>query len=810
VARTKHIIAVAVVLLTVSPAIAQSETPHHPSVPQSGLAAESGPGTLWVNPAQMAYDRDPRFALYAERVPGAAPSSLGLTSGFRAFGVGLHSVLGPDGASDWSADGAVAVQLPERIALGLLGSWNLVEGSANFVSWDLSAALRPLPWLGFGAVAQSLGSPDPRQQVQPRTAFGLAILPFGRSLVAGLEVARRYQDHVAASDEVVLAGRSRVLEGLYLRSSVRLQTAPSFELSEVTVGLEAFFGGVGGGYEHGVVAGDDAHQLAWIGTDEPGESFVRGGRRVGTLDLRVLPPYQVPSGWLSREPVMSWIETMELIRRTGDDPGVKGLVLRLGHGDMDWARATSLRRRIEDLVARERVVVVMLGSGARLPQFYVASAANHIALHPAATLDIDGIALELLHGRGLLDMVGLEPEVVRRSEFKTGPNHMTHTAPTPEELSQLDAYVDGLYGRVMSDIGAGRNVDATAVRSWVDGGPYPAEEALELGIVDALVYPDELPRALEQLHDRRVRSVGLERAPRPHSPWDEPAQIALVYVTGVLLPSRPQRSPLGPAATTAPEVISALEQALDDPAVRAVVLRVDSPGGSAMAADDIARAVERVRNRGKPVVVSMGGAAASGGYYISAGADAIWAEHGTMTGSIGTYRSKISAERLLDMIGIRSTLITRGAQAGRHSWTRAWTGSQREREQAIVDATYERFKRTVAQGRGMDIEEVETIAGGRIWSGTDALSLGLVDGLGGLQDAIEDARVRAGIAPARTVGLVSYTARRPVLQSLAQGQVGALAPPKGPLGDVWTQLLVLSLASEESIWLYEPIAAGTP
>jgi protease-4 len=249
--------------------------------------------------------------------------------------------------------------------------------------------------------------------------------------------------------------------------------------------------------------------------------------------------------------------------------------------------------------------------------------------------------------------------------------------------------------------------------------------------------------------------------------WDPTSQIAVIYIDGVIVDGSSSGGGLLGSRQSGSETVAwQLRQAAEDPSVKAVVLRVDSPGGSAYASDEIARAVSMVQKEGKPVVASFGGVAASGGYYVAAGADTIWAEPNTVTGSIGVYTVKFAAEKMLEKIGIETTSVSRGPHADLYSMTDPWDASERARVEALVEDTYVRFKAIVAEGRGMSDEEVEQVARGRVWSGTDAKDVGLIDQFGGLYQAIEDARARANIPEHHELGLATYQGETSLLESL--------------------------------------------
>jgi signal peptide peptidase SppA len=273
----------------------------------------------------------------------------------------------------------------------------------------------------------------------------------------------------------------------------------------------------------------------------------------------------------------------------------------------------------------------------------------------------------------------------------------------------------------------------------------------------------------------RASQSDLLATPEAHSAWEDPKQIAILYVEGGIMNG--ESSPggfLSGRSTGSESVVRALERAKEDRQIRGVVLRVDSPGGSAFASDEIWRAGELLQKEGKPLVVSMGGMAASGGYYVSAGADAIWAEPTTITGSIGVFSGKFSAAALQDKLGVNTVQIVRGRNATLMSTTTPWDDVQRARMQTLVDQTYDQFKSRVSEGRGLDPAEVEEVARGRVWLGAAAKEKGLVDELGSFQDAIADARTRAGIPDGAKMGLVEITSSGALLENLAPSfQTGA-------------------------------------
>jgi protease-4 len=759
-------------LLSFAPpeALAQTFPLDRPYVPSAGMATEGGPGAMWVNPANLAYDPDPRYGVYLTSESPDRPSTMSLLGGASGFGFGLHTVYTPiegaDADTDLALDYATSLPLPRRFAAGVRVSWHLAD-EGNFVAYDAGGSWRPLPWFGVSAVARNIGEPDPSALAQ--SGVGVALRPLGQFLALGLDATHTFVDSDdqvpdPATDVATLTARLRPIEGLYVRAHADSE-------QNVGVGVELFFGGGGVGAHGMSTAGGDRAGSLFVGTDEPGEAVIGAGNKVPVLRLDRTPPYEQRGG-LFTERETTWLQTVELLRRAEEDRSIQGIVLVLDGAGLTWAHAQEIRNRIVSLETQGKPTVAYLHGGTGNADLFVASAASKVYMHPAQDLMLTGVAAEMTYLRGALDWVGVEPQFVRRAEYKSAVEQYTNSEPSPASLEQTNALLDDLDEFLVEGIAAGRKKDVADVRAWIDGGPWTATEAVEKGMIDGLAYPHEVEGLAEDTHGGNINFMALEELPQPHSGWKTPSQVAVVYVTGAIVPGKSSPGGLFGGTTTGSEtVVHQLDQAREDGQVKAVVLRVDSPGGSSFASDEIHRAVMRLKDEGKPVIVSMGGYAASGGYYVSAGADEIWAEPTTITGSIGVFSGKFAMAGLYDRVGVTTTMITRGRNAGIHSSVQPWDEVQRARMQALVDHIYADFKQRVADGRKMPIEKVEEVARGHVWSGHRAMEVGLVDGMGGLHDAIKAARVAAGIPDGRDVQLVTYDGRGVLLEALSPTQM---------------------------------------
>jgi protease-4 len=437
--------------------------------------------------------------------------------------------------------------------------------------------------------------------------------------------------------------------------------------------------------------------------------------------------------------------------------------------------------------------------------YYLASAFDRVYLQPTGEVGLTGVALEEPFLRGALDKAGIEPRFAARHEYKTMANTFMERAYTPAHRESSQRLVDSLGEQLAEGIAAARGLAAERVRELIDRGPLLAAEALEAGLVDRLAYRDEVyadvrkevggPDGRVQLRyvARYNRTHGLaKRLPQPGRGHDV---VALINGQGPIRLGRSGRG--GPLPSQGPAMGSdtigaAFRAAVRDERVRAIVFRVNSPGGSAVASDAIWREVVLAGRAGKPVIVSMGNVAASGGYYVAMAADTIVAQPGTITGSIGVVVGKAVISELLERVGIAMGSVADGEHARMFSATKDFSESEWERVNASLDRIYDDFTAKVAEGRGLSRERVDELARGRVWTGADARANGLVDELGGLDLALDLARKKAGLpadAPVRGYPHVTPLERlRPAESSEDRTAASARFDGWGSLGGLAARL----------------------
>jgi protease-4 len=469
-----------------------------------------------------------------------------------------------------------------------------------------------------------------------------------------------------------------------------------------------------------------------------------------------LPELAPPAFFGGAEPALSLLETLLVLRSAARDPDVAALAVRLEGPPGGLARALSLRRAFAE-AAREKPVLVWAESLSS-EELLAASTATRVFVPESGSVLLVGLRYEGVFLRELLDKLGVAPEVVRVGAFKSAGEMLTRSSLSPEQRAQLEALLDDHFEALVSGVAEGRRLTPEAVRACVEAGPFTAPAARDAGLIDACRYPDEVP---DQLRELAPALAGRDPLPlvdarlylalRATDPgWAPLAHElpALVYVVarGAIVRGRGHR---GVAVDTYRRL---LDRLAEDARVSAVVVRIDSPGGEAVASDLLWRALQQL-GRKKPVVASLGDTAASGGYYVAAAAQAIVAEAATLTGSIGVVGGKLDLSGLYERLGVGRDGVERGARAGMFTDARGFSPEERKVVREGMESAYERFVARVAEGRALPAERVLEAAGGRVFSGSAALARGLVDALGGPLEAIAEALRRAGVDPEAGVAL---------------------------------------------------------
>jgi protease-4 len=469
-----------------------------------------------------------------------------------------------------------------------------------------------------------------------------------------------------------------------------------------------------------------------------------------------LAEFETPVGFLrrrlSRGPSPPTLERLRVwLDRIAADGRPRGVVLRIKNLNAGWASIEELRRELLAFRSRGGRVVAYFADPADTRSYYLACAADEILAAPLADLNVVGMRARVDFLKDALDNLGLEVEVVAVSPYKSAGERFVSNEFSRESREQAGRLLDRRFEEVVDAISDGRGLSRVEVRAKIDLAPYGAREAFSEGLLDGVLYEDEMQGRFGS-EERRARLAEWGRAQGSLlMPYRRRSRnkVALVTLSGAIVRGRSRRLPfplpfVGGEQAGSDSVVAALRVAEKNRRVTAVLFYVDSPGGDALASDLIWREVERI-SANKPVVVLMGNAAASGGYYVSAAASHVVARRGTLTGSIGVLAIRPAALGLYEKLGINPVALERGARAGLLDPSRRPSPDEMRVIEGQIGRIYTEFKDRVARGRGMELFDLEGVAGGRVWTGAEALDLGLVDETGGFREALGKARELGGI-----------------------------------------------------------------
>jgi len=739
-------------------------------LPATPLAGEHDALSVTANPAGLYFLGGASFAyaldLAREKDATTSGPGMGFYLGQRlggglmpqiGLGFGLEFLrpprvaLNPDPGTPTRFTVGAALPLGTSAALGL--SWHRFFDDPGFAldgvgTYDLGLSSRIGSRFALGFVVRDLNSPVVADTpVQRRYELELVSRPTGSSAFE-LALGGRLGETRADADGW-LRWSARITRGVYFKGEVAAQelhvldqfpsgASGSHDAHEyrLSAGLELSFGGFGiSAYGSGALNDD-------------GDGRLLGGTVVARLSQEQVPSLLGESARIERLELggacdaQKHTKTVAWLRSVARDSAVRALVVKLDGLSCGWATAQELRAELARVrKAGKKVFVYMVAGSAR--EYFVATAADKIYVDPAGGVTLTGFSGTALYFKRVFDAFGVNPEFEKIEEYKSAPEMFTREGPSEPALRMRNELYDSIYASMISAIAAGRGLDATRVRRLIDAGPYSAGDLVnDTTLVDAVATPEELSDLIAgELGGHYL--VGQAPRLRPDR-WSYPA-IAVIHIDGEIADGKSTNIPFIGRRTAGSETIaSAIAAAREDPRVAAIVLRIDSPGGSAVASEMMAREVFATRGR-KPIICSMGDVAASGGYFAAAGCDEILADPMTITGSIGIFYGKFDTSKSLSRFGVTWRTFKRGKRADMEGMFRPFTNEEREVIRRRLRYFYDRFVKFVAEGRGMTAAQVDEVGRGRVWSGADARTRGLVDRFGGVGDAIALAKQKAGL-----------------------------------------------------------------
>jgi len=492
------------------------------------------------------------------------------------------------------------------------------------------------------------------------------------------------------------------------------------------------------------------------------------------------------------------------MRRAADDDRVDGIVATISFQSLGLAQIQEVRDALESFKESGKPAYLFSDSigeaGGATLAYYLASAFDEIWLQPSGNVGLTGLAVQQPYIKDFLENLGLKFNALQRYEYKTAAENLTQSEMSEENREALDAVFGSIFDSVVDGIAGSRELSSDDVLALMANGPLLAQEAQDGGLVDQLAYRDEFEARIDEEFDD-AEQVSVNRYLSFGLPEDAPEadhSIAMIHAIGPIQRGEADAGPFGGEQVIGGDTLAqAIRGAAEDDDIDAILMRIDSPGGSYVASDTVWREVIKAKETGKPIIASMGNTAASGGYFIAMAADHIFAAPGTITGSIGVIMSTLVAEDAFEKLDVNWVTLTYGERGDMYTITREPTEAELERINRSLDAIYDDFTSKAALGRDMPVEAMRNIAKGRIWSGVDAERIGLVDELGGLSDAIDHTKVALGLDPDSLVRLVPYPPPQDPLEALLE----ALESGELPFGLSSAIKVLVTLSNTAETWI---------
>jgi protease-4 len=717
------------------------------------------------------------------------PAGLGISRGFQFFYLhsyndssfdgdnGLFASLGKLGFSvEWFGNNstvsyrrytlAQGISLSKKVHLGTGYSW---FGSNNqdydkLSSWSLGLLVRPNQFLSYGFKASELNRPAfMGQREHIKFNYGLALRPKTDRITLAVEGITHEKQSFFADADFLFQAEAEIAPGLFLQGKIddkgdNFFLGGKINLPNFSLGSLNFFH-----KKEGLQSG-----VTYLGLSSQRHSTILQ-RKNNFLVMGLggqLPEEARRGGFRSKSKTLR--QVLETIEKAKKDNAVSGLVVKIDPLDCGLGKIQELRNAFLDFkTSQKNLIVFMEVAGTK--EYYLASVADKIIMLPSGYLDFAGLTAQVTFLKGTLDKLGIVADLEHVGKYKSASDLLTRDSMSEAHQEVVNSVLDDIFDQITAEIATDRGWTPELVKQKVDQGPFTANEAFQAGLVDKLAFPDEIeeiinhtPRKKLSLFETRPVLISeksyISRKEYEQS-WKVPPKIAVIYVTGMITSGGSGSDLIFGNTVGSQSIVGSIRQAKNDNSVKAIVLRVDSPGGSGLASDLIWRELQLAKKK-KPVFVSMSDYAASGGYFVSIPGEEILSNPGTLTGSIGVITGKFSLAGLYKKIGVNIQIQKRGEHPDIFTASRSFTDQERVIVRRQVNEFYTDFIGKVAQGRNLDTAYVDSIAQGRVWTGRQAKQNRLVDRFGGLAQAIQLAKSKAGITGDQEVEIVALPTYR--------------------------------------------------
>jgi protease-4 len=758
-------------------ALAQRSDTGTPSlkIPLPSTSDAADVSGLEINPSALGFLQSYALAYYGgfsltgDRLPGSGNAA------FVSFGTGGFSLaLGSEFLSstnknffDESLGAGSATKLSIGTGIGFGTAFSMGISLARFISdadagldgmrtIDAGFTIRPNRYLSFAAVGYDLNTPvatkfdGARLAIPASYNLSAGIRPLGNDkLTITLDSGFGEPEDAAFLGVLPRAGIAlQPLDGVIVRGEVDFElaadtSAPAFSgfqagltFNRAHAGATAAVASEGGDnflFTSVRISGESYPEFP-IGSDHFVEISLSGSLSEKTSAASLLPGASPKT----------FYALIKRLQEATEDEHVTGILFKMNGLSVNSAQIEELHKEIYAFRAKGKKCFVYMNDVSG-KEYQLASACDKITVSPGGTVMLAGLMSQVPFYKDAFGKIGVEPQFIRIGKFKSAPESYTETQPTQPNIEVREELLDDMYGLLVAQVAKGRKLDETKVKELIDNGPYTATEAQKVGLIDSVEYYDDMKKRLGK-ENKDISWKTFDNSSPEQLSWGPKPVIMVLVVDGTISQGKNSVNPLQGGSTSGAEtIIKSLQYAASTDRVKAVILRVDSPGGDALASDLIWHAVEKVKEKKKPVIVSMASVAASGGYYVAAGADEIFADKSTITGSIGIFGGKFVMAGLYEKLGINYAVFKRGAHVDWQTNLRPWSEEEKAQYFLKISEFYNTFTSKVAKGRGLTQERVDELGRGHVYTGERAIGLKLVTKQGGLADAIAFAQEKAGL-----------------------------------------------------------------
>jgi protease-4 len=702
-------------------------------------ASVFGSEAAWVNPAGLSRYQASDFQLMADYADDGFGKSWGTVFSREQLAVAYRYLDNPKEKNYREYLFASSVALSKQLHVG--GSYRYFKDGPDYYNkrhfWNIGLIGQTRGPLSWAAVFSNLNRGKVNgQRTETEQRYSLSYRPMEKAVTLSADMFLSTKTRLRNADFIyhleVIPYRGLFVEG-YVNSDENFQVGVRANLLQYFVGSQSSFRKRGN------------HRLttAFVGaTSLRQPSLIPEPKRSLSIDLSGRIPENPPRPLFGRQP-MSFVTFITTIYRAAEDPSIGEMVLGLKNLALGFGQAQELREAIEFFRSQNKTIVCHLSLPNNIA-YFIASAADSILISPVSQLNLVGLRAELTFYAGTLDKLGVKADLVRVGDYKSATEQYTQKAASDQNREQINRLLDNVFDQFVAAIADGRGISADSVRRIIDGGPYTSAEALEFGLVDGLSYRDELKEGflspLPEISFRKYLGDTLA-----NDGWPAEPELAVVVAEGDIEFDGHSATPFdGGEKVTPASMKHAFERSARERQVKGIIFRVDSPGGLALAGEEIYHSAAKAAQK-KLLVTSMSNVAASGGYYIITPSERLFANPGTITGSIGIYGGKIDLSNLYEKIDLGKELYTRGKFAGMLSTVRPFTGEERERYYSHLKAFYDHFVKLVAHNRSLSVDSIDALSQGRVWTGREALSNGLIDETGGLKQTLDYTAAQLGL-----------------------------------------------------------------